>query len=131
MSGGEGNPNHDEHGRFASGEGGGQHGDNHGQPVQHPDAAANAHDVHNDIRDYTKLDPNISASDYTSRMTELRGSKPSPIEKLWNNPSSAPADRVAAQKDKIKAWNREYNKVSKNQKQALERDNTNFRARQG
>lgn len=70
------------------------------------------------------LDPNTSAADYTARMIELRAKQPRPIHKLWNNPSLAPADVVAAQVARIKAWDREYRQVSKLQKLALERDNS-------
>ena len=81
--------------------------------------------------DFTgKLDPNISASDYTQRLAALRADRPRPINKLWNNPDTAPPDRVAAQQAKIKAWNSEYATVSRNQKQALDRDNANFYAKQ-
>jgi hypothetical protein len=81
--------------------------------------------------DYTgKLDPNISASDYVQRMTEMQVNKPRPINKLWRNADTAPPGAVADQIRKIKDWNNEYAKVSKNQKLALERDNAAYRAQQ-
>lgn len=75
------------------------------------------------------LDPNISASDYATKLAELRSNQPRPIHKLWNNPSLAPVEAVAAQTERIKVWNREYRQISKLQKLALERDNAAFRAR--
>lgn len=80
--------------------------------------------------DFLLLRDDISASDYSARMSELRSEKPRPIEKLWKDPTKADPERLAAAKQAIKDWNKEYNKVSQNQKKALARDNAAFAARQ-
>jgi Large polyvalent protein associated domain 38 len=78
--------------------------------------------------DYTgKLNPDISHTEYVNRLQELRDNKPRPINKLWNNPDLAPPERVAAAREDIKAWDREYRAVNRNQKLALERDNAAYR----
>jgi hypothetical protein len=71
------------------------------------------------------------ASDWSQVMSELRARRPRPVNKLWNNPSNAPPEQVAAAEQKIREWNREYSRASKMQKKALEEDNENFRRSQG
>ena len=78
---------------------------------------------------HTKLDPNVSASDYTQQMSDLRDVKPRPINKLWNNPSAAPPEQVARAQQQLRDWNAKYSRVSKLQKLALARDNAAFAAR--
>jgi hypothetical protein len=77
-----------------------------------------------------KYNPDIRAAEYADEMSRLQDLKPRPIKKLFNNPDKAPPERVAAAQEAIKAWNRQYNAVKRNQKLALERDNEAFRARQ-
>jgi hypothetical protein len=99
-----------------------------GGEVYPPEALPGEAPVARAPSDYLKLDPNIPAADYTRRMSELRDNKPRPINKLWNNPETAPPEQVEAARQALRDWNREYRLVSRNQKLALERDNTAYRA---
>jgi hypothetical protein len=50
------NENHDpKTGEFSSGQGGDQHGANHGEPRQHPLASADANQVHDEIKLVSKM----------------------------------------------------------------------------
>jgi hypothetical protein len=82
------------------------------------------------LEDYRTLNPDISAAEYGRRLVELRDNKPRPINKLWNNPDTAPPDQVEAARQRLRDWNREYRQVNKAHGLALERDNAAFRARQ-
>jgi hypothetical protein len=95
-----------------------------GKPAEAPAAAKR------NPEEYKKLSPDIPASEYSQRMAELRAEKPRPVNKLWNDPSKAPPEQVAAQQAKIKAWDAEYRRVSNMQKMALARDNAAFAAKQ-
>lgn len=93
------------------------------QPVEPPPAAtAPARNP----KDYLQLNPNVSAAEYAQRMSELRDNKPRPINKLWNDPTKAPPQKVAAAKKALALWQSEYNRVSRMQKLALARDNAAF-----
>ena len=60
----------------------------------------------------------------------MRDKKPPAVNKLWNDPSKAPPDRVAQAEAAIREWNSHYNKVGKIAVQARERDNAAYAARQ-
>jgi hypothetical protein len=89
--------------------------------------------IHNHVTAWDALPMNSTgkyASDWSRIMSDLHAHKPRPVNKLWNNPAGAPPEQVAAQEQKIREWNREYNFASRMQKKALEEDNANFHKQQ-
>ncbi len=118
------NENHDpKTGEFSSGPSG-----------VHEQMDANTTTAHEHTRvgsDYTgKLRSDIRASEYANRMSELQATKPRPLIKMFGSNGPTP-EQAAAYHETSKAWSREYNAVSRNQKLALPRDNAAFHARHG
>ena len=91
------------------------------------DADADAQEHHG--RSNMEAGKERSSSEWTTEMSKLRDIKPVPINRMWNDLASAPPDRVAAHKDKIRGWESKYRSASKSQKEALERDNAAFYAK--
>ncbi len=108
---GEGNPYHDEKtGEFTSGTG----GPSHAHANNEANRAASTQPTHSDL---------------VARMSKMRDGKPPAVEKLWNDPSSAPPAEVEKARDAMRKWQNEYNKINRMQKRALVAQNEAFRLR--
>jgi 8-oxo-dGTP pyrophosphatase MutT (NUDIX family) len=77
----------------------------------------------------TVSEPINRAADLAQQMAEMRKRKPSSIAKRFGANGPTPEQR-AAHEDEVRAWNREYSRLSREQKKALEEDNKKFREEQ-
>lgn len=70
-----------------------------------------------------------SASEWATEMSNMRDTKPRPIDKLYGKNGPTP-EQATQHAESMKKWNSEFRKASISQKAALERDNAAFRAKQ-
>ena len=71
----------------------------------------------------------LSAADLAGQMADMRSRKPRPLSKLYGEKGPTP-EQAAEHARQMREWNREYSRLSKAQKAALERDNAAFNGRQ-